>query len=141
MADVFPKTKRSWLMSRVRGMNTSPELTVRSFLHRHGFRYRLHAASLPGKPDIVLRKHRAIVLVNGCFWHGHKDCPRAKLPSTNKLFWRKKIGKNVARDSRTLNRLRALQWKVYEIWSCELMGERSRRQVLARLVRKLKRSI
>ena len=90
MADVFSKAKRSWLMGRVRGKDTLPERRVRSFLHRHGFRFRLHESSLPGKPDVVLPKHRTVVFVNGCFWHGH-NCKDGRRPRSNQLPGRESV--------------------------------------------------
>src|SRR5215471_21766945 len=91
MADVYSKRKRSWIMSLIRGQNTRPELMTRRFLHREGFRFRLHARDLPGSPDIVLPRFRAIVFVNGCFWHGHAKCNRSHLPAQNRSFWKTKI--------------------------------------------------
>ena len=98
MADVFSKAKRSWVMSRVRGKHTLPERRVRSFLHRHGFRFRLHAKGLPGKPDVVMAKHRTVVFVNGCFFHGHKGCKRATTPATNKAGRLRTLGGGVVAE-------------------------------------------
>src|SRR5688572_2860168 len=100
MADTFTKAKRSEIMSHIGGKDTAPELLVRRLLHALGFRFRLHRTDLPGKPDIVLPRHRKVVLIHGCFWHSHSGCPRAALPTTNGEFWRKKIGDNQARDRR-----------------------------------------
>lgn len=118
--DVFKKGKRSWIMSRVKGVDTAPERIVRSFIHKMGFRFRLHRKDLPGDPDIVLPRHRKIIFVHGCFWHGHRNCPRAKKPTTNIAFWNKKIDTNVARDKINLRTLRKLDWDVLTIWQCEL---------------------
>ncbi len=107
-------------MSRIGGKNTAPELRVRRLLHALGFRFRLHRDDLPGKPDIVLPRHRKIVLVHGCFWHGHSGCSRATLPTTNTPFWEKKIGGNKTRDRRVRRELRALGWKVLVLWQCQL---------------------
>jgi len=120
MADVFSTEERSRIMSRVRGGNTRPEKIVRSFLHAHGFRFRLHDRSLPGKPDIVLRRHHTVVLVNGCFWHGHGQCRKGrKLPEANAEFWRTKIAQNKARDGRAKTTLQEMGWNVVVIWECE----------------------
>jgi DNA mismatch endonuclease (patch repair protein) len=107
-------------MSRIGGKDTAPEIRVRRLLHTLGFRFRLHRTDLPGKPDIVLPKHRAIILVHGCFWHSHSGCPRAALPKTNADFWTKKIGKNIARDEQVRVKLRELGWSVLVLWQCEL---------------------
>src|SRR5271170_7163096 len=112
MADVFTQKKRSEIMSRIGGKDSAPEVRVRRLLHSLGFRFRLHRNDLPGKPDIVLARHKKIILVHGCFWHGHKGCPRAALPSTNTDFWRAKIAKNAARDQRVCAELRNLGWSV-----------------------------
>ena len=87
MTDVFSQEKRSWIMSRVKGRDTKPEILVRSFIFRMGFRFRLHRRDLPGTPDIVLPRHSKVIFVHGCFWHGHKRCPRSKRPTTNANFW------------------------------------------------------
>jgi DNA mismatch endonuclease, patch repair protein len=105
MADVFTPKKRSEIMSRIGGKDTAPEVRVRRLLHALGFRFRLHRSDLPGKPDIVLPRHRKIILVHGCFWHSHADCPRAALPTTNPEFWRAKVEGNVARDRRVCTEL------------------------------------
>ncbi len=120
MADIFTKAKRSWVMSRVRGANTTPERTVRSFLHRRGFRFRVQRNGLPGHPDIVLPKFKTVVFVNGCFWHGHPGCKRATIPSTRRAFWLKKITGNRERDVRTRTHLRRLGWKVVTVWECQV---------------------
>lgn len=120
MVDVFTAAKRSEIMSKIGGKDTVPELRVRRLLHALGYRFRLHRSDLPGKPDIVLPRHRKITFVHGCFWHGHRGCPRAKLPSTNTAFWRSKIGGNVYRDQRTRRKLAALGWEVLIVWQCEL---------------------
>ncbi len=120
MTDVFDQQKRSWIMSRVKGRDTKPEVAVRSALHRAGFRFRLHAKDLPGAPDIVLRKHRMVVFVNGCFWHGH-GCPRgARIPAANRDYWVRKIARNQARDRRVQRQLRRLGWRVRVVWECKL---------------------
>jgi DNA mismatch endonuclease (patch repair protein) len=120
MADTFTKAKRSDIMSRIGGKDTAPELLVRRLLHALGYRFRLHRDGLPGKPDIVLPRHRKIVLIHGCFWHGHPRCPRAALPTTNAEFWQKKIGGNKIRDRRVRRELRGLGWNVLVLWQCQL---------------------
>lgn len=119
MVDVVDKATRSRMMSGIRGKNTRPELLIRSSLHARGFRYRLHGKSLPGSPDIVLRKHDAVIFVNGCFWHGHK-CEKFKWPKTNVKFWRSKILKNIQRDRKAKNLLLNDGWKVITIWECAI---------------------
>jgi DNA mismatch endonuclease (patch repair protein) len=120
MADVFSEEKRSWIMSRVKGRDTTPELAVRSIIHRHGYRFRLHRKDLPGCPDIVLPRHRNIVFVHGCFWHGHKGCRKSSRPATNREFWNAKIDGNIARDKKAVRRLRRSGWSVLVVWECEL---------------------
>jgi len=106
-------------MSRVRGRDTNPEILVRSFIFRMGFRFRLHRRDLPGTPDIVLPRHRKAIFVHGCFWHGHKDCTRSKRPATNKNFWKNKLDGNIERDKKFRIELRKLGWKVLIVWGCE----------------------
>jgi len=107
-------------MSKVRGVNTSPELLVRKYLFKRGYRFSLHRKSLPGTPDIVLSKYRAVIFVNGCFWHGHKDCMKSSLPKTHTEFWRNKIVRNMERDVINQQKLIDLGWKVIIIYQCEL---------------------
>ncbi len=117
-------------MSGIRGGNTAPELIVRRFLHRHGFRFRLHKKKLPGKPDIVLPKYRAAVLVHGCFWHRHPGCRFAVMPKSNAPFWREKLGGNVKRDRRNLLHLSELGWKPLVVWECEVHDARRMKNLL-----------
>lgn len=121
MADVVDSATRSRMMSGIRGRNTKPEILIRSLLHRHGFRFRLHVRDLPGKPDIVLPRYHAVVFVHGCFWHGH-DCPLFKWPETRPYFWREKIGRNQANDNRAKEALLANGWRVGIVWECALRG-------------------
>lgn len=107
-------------MGRIRGRNTGPERAVRSLLHRLGYRFRLHDAKLPGKPDIVLPRYRAVVLVHGCFWHRHPGCSRASSPTTHVGFWTRKFARTVERDGEQEARLSALGWRVIVVWECEL---------------------
>lgn len=118
--DRVSKEVRSRNMSRVRSRDTKPEVKIRSLLHRLGFRFRLCDKSLPGKPDIVLKKHKTVIFVNGCFWHHHKNCPRSKLPETNKEFWEKKIRSNVERDRKNKQELAEQGWRVLVIWECQI---------------------
>lgn len=118
MTDVFSPKKRALLMSKIRSKNTKPELMVRSFLHRHGYRYGLHSQNLPGRPDIVLNKYRTIIQVKGCFWHGHK-CAVSHIPKSNKYYWVKKIKGNSDRDRKNERRLRGMGWSVLTIWECQ----------------------
>ncbi|MEJ2664534.1 MAG: very short patch repair endonuclease [Spirochaetia bacterium] len=112
-------------MSHIRSKNTKPELYLRSALHRLGFRFRLHSTSLPGKPDIVLKKYQTAVFINGCFWHGHKNCKRAALPEANHEFWLEKIEKNRSRDRQTYRKLQRLHWHVIVVWQCRLMKNKN----------------
>ena len=119
MSDVFSRKKRSWIMARVSGSNTKPEIVVRKILYGLGFRYRLNVRKLAGTPDIVLPKHKKVVFVHGCFWHGHNGCKRSKRPTTNVAFWNRKINKNIDRDKKSLKELRRLGWKPLVIWECQ----------------------
>ncbi|OYY43025.1 MAG: very short patch repair endonuclease [Rhodospirillales bacterium 24-66-33] len=121
MTDVVSAKVRSQMMAGIRGKNTKPELTIRSILHRLGYRFRLHVRDLPGRPDIVLPKWNAVILVHGCFWHGH-DCHLFKMPSTRTQFWTEKIRRNREVDARALSALRADGWRVAQIWECALKG-------------------
>ena len=118
--DIFSPNMRSRNMSRIRCKNTIPEITVRSFLHRHGFRFRLHAKNLPGHPDIVLPKHKTVVEIRGCFWHRHFGCKKTTTPSSNVEFWKEKFERNVERDLKNEKLLRELGWRVIVVWECEL---------------------
>lgn len=109
-------------MSRVGGKDTKPELAVRSIIHRMGYRFRLHGSDLPGRPDVILPRHRKVVFIHGCFWHGHKRCPRAARPSSNRVFWDRKLDSNTLRDVGNLRRLRSLGWKPLVVWQCEMQN-------------------
>lgn len=121
-------------MSKVRGKNTKPELIVRSLLHRMGYRFRIHRRDLPGNPDIVLPKHKKVIFVHGCFWHGHENCPRAKRPSTNKAFWNEKLTKNIERDKQHLQQLEQLGWRALVVWSCGVKDPDALRNRLERFM-------
>ena len=120
MADKLTPSQRSHCMSSIRGKNTKPEILVRKGLHARGFRFRLHNRKLPGSPDIVLPKYGVAILVNGCFWHGHKGCRYATRPKSNVEFWETKIARNKHRDEVTTAHLEALGWHVITVWECEL---------------------
>ncbi len=120
MADKFSKEKRSLIMSHISARETKPEVSVRKLLFAKGLRYRKNVKSLRGKPDIVLPKYRTVVFINGCFWHGHEGCPKAKLPDTRKGFWEKKISENMNRDKADIDILKKENWKVITIWQCEI---------------------
>lgn len=122
MPDVVDRPTRSRMMSGIRGKNTKPEILVRSLLHRRGFRFRLHDRKLPGKPDIVLPRYRAVILIHGCFWHGH-DCHLFKWPSSNESFWKEKISRNKEVDKLAVAGLIALGWRVLTVWECSLKGK------------------
>lgn len=107
-------------MSAIRGKNTKPEIVVRKFLFGRGFRYRLNHPRLPGHPDIVLRKYRTVIFVNGCFWHGHDNCKYYRLPKTNVDFWRKKVERNKKRDVEEQRQLATMGWHCITIWECQL---------------------
>jgi DNA mismatch endonuclease, patch repair protein len=119
MVDILSPKNRRELMSRIKVKNTKPEVTVRSAIHRLGYRFRLHKRNLPGKPDIVLSKHRKIIFVHGCFWHQHTNCSASKRPSTNVEFWNEKLNSNIARDKKNRANLIDLGWQVCIIWECE----------------------
>ena len=110
-------------MSRIRGKNTKPEILVRKGLHARGYRFRLQDKKLPGRPDIVLPKYGVAIMVNGCFWHGHKGCRYATKPKGNEEFWEAKIARNRHRDEVTNAHLEALGWHVITVWECELRGK------------------
>ena len=134
MTDVYSPEKRSAVMRRVKGRDTSPELAVRRALTRLGARYRLHRKDLPGKPDIVLPGRRLALVVHGCFWHGH-DCARgARVPKQNRDYWVAKVERNRARDVQTRGALTALGWRVETIWECDLKDPAALEARLARLL-------
>lgn len=120
MADVHTKEQRSYNMSRIKGKNTKPEMLVRRFLHAHGFRYKLHDKTLPGKPDIVLPKYKTVIFVHGCFWHGHEGCRYFVVPKTRTEWWTNKIKNNIQKDLIAVKQMESLGWKVIYVWECEL---------------------
>jgi DNA mismatch endonuclease, patch repair protein len=124
MVDVFSKRKRSQVMSRIRSRDTTPELTVRSTLHRLGYRFRVHAARLPGRPDVVLPRYKAVIFVHGCFWHRHRGCQFAYTPKTRTKFWLDKLNGNVTRDAKIRYQLRRMGWQVITVWECDIRKPR-----------------
>lgn len=134
MADVHTPEQRSFNMSKIRGRDTRPELLVRRILHAAGLRYRLHAKDLPGKPDLVFPRVRAVLFVHGCFWHMHRCRYGKPVPATNKDFWAVKRRSNVDRDKRNRAQLRAAGWRVFEIWECHTRDEQAMRAKLERVI-------
>ena len=138
MGDKLNAFQRSHCMSCIRGKDTKPEILVRKGLHARGFRFRLQDRKLPGRPDIVLPKYGVAIMVNGCFWHGHKGCRYATKPKSNVEFWETKIARNKHRDEVTSAHLEALGWTVIVVWECELRGKETaeaRIQTLAEEIR------
>lgn len=123
MTDIVDSPTRSRMMAGIRGKNTKPELRLRRSLHAMGFRYRLHARGLPGRPDLVLPKYRAVIFVHGCFWHRHEGCRFASTPSTRPEFWTAKFAANVARDDAVRSRLLQCGWRVATVWECALRSD------------------
>ncbi len=132
--DIVSKERRSRIMSRIKGRDTQCELAVRRLIHRMGFRFRLHSKDLPGRPDIVLPRHRKVVFVHGCFWHRHARCRYAYNPKSNVHHWRAKFSSNVERDRETLKLLRRKKWDALVIWECEIADESGVRKALARFL-------
>lgn len=136
--DVLSREKRSQIMASVKSSDTKPEMLVRRYLHAHGFRYGLHNRKLPGSPDIVLRKYKTVIFINGCFWHGHEGCKYYRLPKSNIEFWQTKIERNRQRDVETIEALKAKGWRVITIWECELRNIAQRGETLIQLVKDIK---
>ncbi|MCK5057374.1 MAG: DNA mismatch endonuclease Vsr [Candidatus Aminicenantes bacterium] len=130
--DIWPKEKRSEVMSRIRSKDTKPEKLVRSLLHRMGYRFRVHVKYLPGKPDIVMKKYNAIIFVHGCFWHLHDDCNEGRIPSTRTEYWAKKLLGNKARDEKHMNELTNMGWRVMRVWECEI--EKKTEETIERII-------
>ncbi len=137
MADVHDKKTRSYNMSKIRGKDTRPELLVRKFLHAKGYRYRLHAKDLPGKPDLVMPKYNTVVFIHGCFWHGHEGCRYFVIPETNRDWWLNKINETKLRDVRNRQLLRSDGWNIIELFECELKKDRID-DTLSELIKELK---
>jgi len=128
--DSVPRETRSRIMASIRGRDTVPEMLLRSALHARGFRFRVDARDLPGRPDLKLTRHGALIFVNGCFWHGH-NCSYFRAPKSNRRFWADKVEGNRARDLRVFEELTALGWRVCVVWECALRAPASRRDVEA----------
>ena len=126
--DSLTKEHRSWNMSRIRAKDTKPELMVRSLLHRMGYRFRLSNTALPGKPDIVLPRYRAVVFVHGCFWHRHAGCRYAYTPKSRIEFWQHKFDSNIRRDQQVAEQLKELQWGQLVVWECEIKNQEALKQ-------------
>lgn len=124
MTDSISKARRSANMRAVRGRNTRPEILVRQIAFGLGYRFRLHRADLPGKPDIAFPGRQKAIFVHGCFWHQHKGCRRATVPKSNRGFWRKKLGRNIARDAMQLAAIRKRGWRALVVWECEIKNKR-----------------
>ena len=124
MPDVLTPAQRHRCMSHIRSKATKPEMLVRKWLWTHGYRYRLNVKSVPGKPDIVMRKYRTAIFVNGCFWHGHEGCKQFVLPKTNTAFWQAKIDRNRERDRQNATLLRSNGWQVVTLWACSLTKDK-----------------
>ena len=120
MTDTMTRIQRSQCMSRIKSKNTGPEIAVRRIVHRLGCRFRLEPQRLPGSPDIILTRHRAVIFVHGCFWHRHKNCRFAYMPKSRKVFWRRKFEENVRRDRRAMQKLGKLGWNALVIWECQV---------------------
>lgn len=138
--DVHDKKTRSYNMSRIKSKDTKPEEIVRKYLFANGFRYRKNDKRLPGTPDIVLPKYKTVIFVNGCFWHGHKQCRYFVIPKSNTKFWVDKINKNIDRDATNIDKLILLGWNVITVWECELKKDK-REDTLFALQYKLNHSI
>jgi len=122
--DRLDKSQRSAQMARIRAKDTRPEWAVRRLAHGLGYRYRLHVGDLPGKPDLVFPKHRAIILVHGCFWHRHGGCVLARLPKSRLDFWEPKLTANRLRDLRNERALRKLGWRIMVVWECQISDKK-----------------
>ena len=134
--DIWTKEKRSHVMSRILSRDTILERKVRKMLTSMGYRYRLNFKDLPGKPDIVLRKHNAVIFVHGCFWHLHSGCRDGTIPKSRTDYWHEKLYKNKSRDARNVRDLRKKGWKVLRLWECEI--ERKPEKVFRKLMKFLK---
>ena len=119
VADIFSKAKRSEIMAKIKGKHTSPEVRLAFLLKELGYKPERHRKDLPGSPDAVLPRIKVVIFVNGCFWHGHRNCSRASLPGTNRAFWKTKIEKNKRRDLSQQRKLRKLGWRVLTFWTCK----------------------
>lgn len=133
MADTMTPEQRSRCMAAIKGKDTKPEMIVRKYLFSRGLRYRVNNRKLPGSPDIVLKKYKTVVFIDGCFWHGHEGCKYYRLPKTNVDFWRHKIAMNIARDYANGVDLRHAGWKVIRVWECVIKTKAKREVILEHL--------
>lgn len=140
MSDIYSKSKRSEIMSRISGKETKLEILLRKFLFTNGFRFRKNVKDLPGKPDVVLPKYKTVVFIHGCFWHGH-TCKRGTLPTTNTEFWKNKIDGNIKRDKRDVVELEKQGWKVIVIWQCEIRSIELRKERFLKLLLEMSNGI
>jgi DNA mismatch endonuclease (patch repair protein) len=134
MTDVFSIEKRSKIMSSIKSYDTQPELMIRSLIHRMGYRFRLRNVWLPGSPDIVLPRHKKVIFIHGCFWHGHQKCKKSKRPNTNKDFWKHKLDNNVDRDKRQQRELNKLGWHYLVVWQCQISKPETVRKRIKRFI-------
>ena len=130
MTDIYSQEKRSKVMARVPAVGSKPELSVRQVAHGLGYRFRLHKENLPGRPDLVFPRHRKVIFVHGCFWHGHENCKKSKRPETNRMFWEQKLSRNMERDLQNALALKEDGWLVLVVWECET---RNREQLTAKI--------
>lgn len=137
MADVMTPEQRSRCMAAIKGKDTKPEMIVRKYLFSRGLRYRVNNRKLPGSPDIVLKKYKTVVFIDGCFWHGHESCKYYRLPKTNVDFWRHKIAMNIARDYANGVDLRLAGWRVIRVWECDIKTKAKREETLERLYQEI----
>ncbi len=133
MTDIKTREERSRNMAAIKGKDTKPEMIVRKYLFSRGLRYRVNNRKLPGSPDIVLRKYKTVVFVDGCFWHGHKSCKYFRLPKSNVDFWRHKIAMNIARDYANNVDLKLAGWRVIRVWECKIRTKARREETLQQL--------
>lgn len=137
MADVMTPEQRSRCMAAVKGKDTKPEMIVRKYLFSRGMRFCVQVRKLPGTPDIVLPKYKTVILVNGCFWHGHEDCKYFRLPKSNVEFWKEKIKRNIERDRESMQALLDLGWKIIRVWECELRNKANRENTLNKIYKSI----
>ena len=137
MTDMMTPEQRSRCMAAIKGKGTKPEMLVRRFLFSKGLRYRVNNSKLPGSPDIVLKKYKTVVFIDGCFWHGHEGCKYYRLPKSNVDFWKHKIYMNMARDYAANVDLELAGWRVIRVWECEIKTKTKRDETLERLYNKI----
>lgn len=140
MTDILSPAQRSERMSLIKCKNTQPELLLRKLLHRQGLRFRLHRSGLPGRPDLVFPRFKAVVFVHGCFWHHHQGCKMAGTPKSNTEFWVAKFDRNTARDAQVSAQLMQQGWRVFTTWECELSSARKAQAVAERLAIEIRKS-